>query len=94
MPKYPREFNREIWDPPEWVLAPGVTLSPAKAAAFLGIPNRYVLLNWADNYGLTVIRRGRDKRIFFLKSELIDLKAAMENVNAKDVIKLTRASRK
>jgi len=88
MPKYPREFRKEIWDPPEWVLSPGVTLTSGRAAAFLGIANRHILVSRADDYGLTVIRRGRNKRIYFLRSELIALRDAMGKVTAQDVIRV------
>lgn len=86
---YPRRFRRELWDPPAWVFAPGVTLSSGRAAKFLGIGktgNRHILIKRADDYGLTVIRRGSDKRIYFLMSELIRLKDERGKVTAGDVM--------
>jgi len=87
MPRYPREFRKEIWDPPDWVLSDGVTMTTGRAAVFLGIANRGILVNNADHYGLTVIRRGINKHIYFLKSELVTLKEAMAKITAEDVIR-------
>lgn len=93
---YPRRFRREVWDPPAWVFAPGVTLSSGRAAKFLGIGkngNRHILIKHADNYGLTVIRRGRDKRTYFLMSELKALKREMGEVTLRDVMRARKGDR-
>ena len=86
---YPKQFANEIWDPPKWVYAKGVSLSSGKAAKFLGL-HRYTLVQNADSYGLTVIRRGTDKRIFFLVTELNQLKEALQNVTRRDVIRAAK----
>jgi hypothetical protein len=40
---YPMRFENEIWAPPKWVYAKGVSLSSGKAAKFLGL-HRYTLV--------------------------------------------------
>jgi len=90
--KYPRHFRKEIWDPPEWVFTHGATLSSGKAAEFLETYRRKLVAK-ADLLGLTVIRRGRSKRIYFLVSELTELKQKMGKVTAQDVMKALKGKR-
>ena len=84
--KYPREFRKEIWNAPRWIMKQDVSLSSGKAAEFLGM-DRTSLVIHADALGLTVIRRPADRRIFFLKSEISDLKERIESLTYDDILK-------
>lgn len=83
--KYPREFRKEIWNAPRWMMKRGVSLSSGKAAEFLGM-DRSTLVIHADALGLTVIRRPADRHIFFLISELEELRERLHRLTYGDVI--------
>lgn len=69
-----------------------MTLGSLKAARYLGMCYPTFLAS-VDDFGLTVLRKPDSHRRYFLKSELRDLKVAIANLSAEDLVKKKGAIR-
>lgn len=86
MASWTASYKGDIWNPPAWSLTPGVTLSPDKAAAILGI-SRNTLMKYTDDYGLSVIRPPGTSQRRFLVSEIKTLKGMREEISREDILR-------
>ena len=89
---WPTEHERDVWDAPPVVLLPSLTMSTTEAAQELGI-SRYLLIRHLDGLGLTVYRRPTDKRRYFSRKEVAELKARSQEVPLEEVVKAKRRGR-
>ena len=87
---YISRHEGEINDPPLWVLAPHVTLTTPKAAAFLDIAP-ITLIRYTDRWGLTVYRTSGRRR-HYLISELTALRNA-SSLTADDIKRATKGGK-
>ena len=88
MEEYPLYHENDVWlDIPEFVFSmKRIVLGTKNAAKFLGT-SHMSLLKYADDLGLTVIRRPGSSRRYFLVSELTELREAMSSVTLDDLEK-------
>ena len=86
--QYPSYHENDIWeDIPDYVFRlQSISLGTVNAAKFLGM-SHMSLLKYADDLGLTVLRRPGNSRRYFLVSELKELKEAMNGVTLDDLRK-------
>ena len=93
MPKqYPQNHQNEIWDAPRFIFSRGVTIGSLKASRYLGMCYPTFLAS-VDDFGLTVLRKPDSHRRYFLKSELRDVKIAIANLSAEDIVNTRGAIR-
>lgn len=88
---YVSRHKGDVWNPPAWVFAPGVTMAIGKAAAFLGI-SAITLIRNTDNWGFTVYRTTGYRR-YYLISELQAFKTDAPKLTASDIQRATKGGK-
>jgi len=88
---YVSRHEKDVWNPPEWVYAPTVTMTVSKAAKFLGV-SRIILIKNTDLWGFTVYRSGAYYR-YYLISELEAFKMNAPELTASDIKRATKGGR-
>lgn len=84
---YPIHHENDKWGAPDVFFVPGVSLSSGRAAAFLGV-SRHTLIRYADELGLTVLRKPYTFHRYFLVSELKHLREVIDTLSTDDALDL------
>lgn len=88
---YASRHKGDVFNPPPWVFAPGVTMPVSKAAAFLGVA-RITLIRNTDRWGFTVYRTSFASR-YYLISELKAFKSDAGDLTASDIKRASKEAK-